>query len=220
MFEQEIGVIIKRFDHTSKYAVITKNMGKIILIVAQRTTKSPLSTGSIVSFGFKHINQSTYVTHIIEVLTVLQPQTFADVAWFHHMAEMSYYFVPLGQSSTELCSFLCACINFVACSHIFGADWLMTQKLLTGTFFMVLGFFPDQADKSFIVPLNLVLFLFVDISNVEKVECVRQYGKNCTAEQLAKLNDWCLGCIKTHPRVLMFKTITGMYQKKESLSEV
>jgi hypothetical protein len=117
-----------------------------------------------------------------------------NLEFFHHILELSYYFIPLDNPVPEIFDLLSILyrIDYKFCSLLF-------QSAFIGKFFVLLGITPQEnADDAFII--NTLRYRSLE-------ELVAQLS--CT-QMSSILKNWIYRCIAEHPRMHYFKTLAWL----------
>ncbi len=187
MFLDSIGIILKKHDLSPyKITVLDKLQGKIECI----TTNGNLSVGALITYNMR---QQGLTTFLAENSLIYIPLALAraDMLFFHHIIELSYYFTQIGDCSKKLFDLL----SFLYSTE----DTIMTQQYKKCFLFKLLSSMditPEvvETPEAFIMQLTSL--------SLEQLNEV-----NITISDEKELDRWLWCCVWQHPYVNEFKTV-------------
>jgi len=190
---KHIGIVLrKNTKGISTFFILDKDLGKI----HAASDRSDISCGSLIMYNFVQHHSVAYIgsINIVELPTI---QSIDDLIFFHHVLELAYYFIPLGNNTPEIFDLLLFLYTSLDKLYTYGH-----KKLFLCKFFAHLGFYPewDRGQKKF---FHLVRTLYID-TLLESLDLFLE----------RKLDRWLDYCISLHPCVDCFKTVSFFMGRK------
>lgn len=187
MFLDSVGIILKKNDvSSSKIIILDKIQGKIECIAPG----VPLSVGSLITYTLQNRG---FIHFISNINLVYVPLSLArtDMLFFHHVLELLYYFVHIGNHSQEafdLLAFLYTTEDTMMSVHY---KKIFIFKLLT-----CVGSIPEIA--------RLHTEYLQHLANVSIKQLI---DITLSASEEKELDQWLWCCVWQHPYVKEFKTV-------------
>ncbi len=190
-------IVLRHFvPHTSIISLFDSELGRIKARASLTGTCNRLEkicAGAVVNYTIKNLNEQYTSVELLELINV--PFEFARnrLQFLHHLLELCHYFLPLECRTTkniyELIFFLYSVTDLSFTSHV--------QKLFLFRFFGLLGICPE--DKEF----RSSLFYSLITCSLEELTKLHIGSDN---ERL--LDVWLINCVRDHPMVSSFKTVS------------
>lgn len=209
----DVGIVLKSLLPTkSKISLLSRAHGKLHFSV--RGVKNPhrFSPGMALRFGYK--SQQKRFLNDVEVLYIPfvrdneHDKKISNLYWLHHLLEICYYFVPLGEPCREVFGLIQYAFDIKRCSDLFEPYFCLVQKIFLVRLFVYLGFFPPRRLVYLISLFDDVVLIFLDSSNEQKVSSLKQSLGNIDKKTSLEIDDWIGSCLRDHPLVMRFKTLS------------
>lgn len=208
MEKRERGIVIKTFyPHKQKVSVITQAMGKINLVCPSSLVEK-IRPGMSLACNPEILNETTYHSGAVEIIHSPVFSSQQDFYCFHHLAELSYYAVPLANPCDEIFAMLDQALRRLEMGVFAGQEQTFFHELTIARFLVLIGFYPNQHELS---------SLFVDFAKSDTLHCLRACMQNGNDQQEA-LNLWIMQCLHSHPCCKLFKTLSFMYTQEPTFS--
>lgn len=202
MSQEHHAIILKSFfPHKHTLSLLTKEQGKIKLVILNSKKIQRLGPGASISF---HANN--HITIDAQIINTPYFKNLEDMYWLHHLLELCYYFIPLGEECLDQFIVLQSALALVA-----ETKNVVNKKLITGLLLTTLGFYPPSS-LAFLFELKKILSSCIDFIPHKKIEFLTRHLKQLDNKQMGELDEWILACITSHPRYEMFKTIIFIYK--------
>lgn len=206
------GIVLKRLTpSTHKFSVLTRDAGKITLVILNNQSIKQINMGTVIAFYILEQNNVMISTERVEIIVTPMPPQAVDIYWLHHLLELCYYFVPPGQPADDIFRFLLNCFSLLNYQQYCYDDWELVKHVCTAILINMVGFYPPDHLQNPIITLQKPLMMFVDFTGEQKVEFCRNSHQVLHVLSPVQLEAWLLKCIQSHPRINMFKTINFVY---------
>lgn len=203
---QQLGLVLKNFfPEQNKLAILTRNFGRLDLLVASQSTSklaiTKISYGMLIGFtgatgaelDSANFTKSTGV-HKFKITTVelvyLPTVLPAQLLFWHQLLELIFYTVPVGlyiPGFFEQIGLVSANLNLFSHS---GQKLLILCKVLS-----LLGIYPVDY-QNFPLELQVLIRQPIDISTYQKIDLGWE----------SVLQQWWQTSMAAHPKVKFFKT--------------
>ena len=188
MIKRHEGIILKNYQPKKhKIGVFDKNLGRIECLAPYGADYIPV--GTLIAY-FPLNSRYLYDLEGLEVREVPLNLARYDFYFFHHILELSYYFLPLGSPAESIF----VMVHFLLNSY----DKISTdlqKKLFLLRFFVQLGIYPEE-EFSLGDSFHYLLSQPIEVMLVQRVQIPEQ-----------ALERWLFSCIETHPQKAKFKTM-------------
>lgn len=194
--EKNKGFVLKIFD-TGWLSIFDYQLGRIECKIAQQKMSYIINNGALLNYYFSK-NKKSFHIDAVELQDIPFSLASQDIYFFHHMLELSYYFLPMEYPHYEIFELLI----YLFCNRSGSLLTLLQKKIILSKFFADLGLFSEETydQDSFFGRL---------IS--QPIESILN---ECVDERVQKLIEhWILSCIALHPYRNQFKTTYFMGQK-------
>lgn len=216
---EDFGIVLRSFlPYKNKISVLTQRFGKSNLIVRPATGRfnrrrngSNLSAGIAIKFFTKP--GSTTLVSRFEVLIVPSMPLGPHLYWFHHLLEICYYFIPVGDISVDVFKLLRYALELSEKSYVFDPYFHVVRKVFLLKILILLGFYPSRsAAPNDLIEVSYlfkdVVLVILDSSNIQKVRSLHVLLGNVSKQTIKEIDKWVLGCLYEHPHVEYFKTLS------------
>lgn len=139
MEELHTGIVLRASsEFKSALTLLDEQLGKIEGLVVRRKPVEKLFHGALISYSLKK-NRSKYMLSDVRIVDMPEYLAREHFLFFHHVLELSDYFLPWDQQATALFHLL----------HVLYTDPEMVgtkraQKVFLCHFFKRLGMYPDE----------------------------------------------------------------------------
>ncbi len=181
------GIVLKNYlPHKYKLSVLDCNLGRIEALVRNKKIIESLAHGAHIEY-MPIVQQPFYCLEGLELIDSPFIWAVQDLAFFHHMLEIAYFFLPLHAPMPTIFELFVTIYNLKALSEY-------EKKLIICKFFAVIGIYPDNAHTYFPALFSLISSSRDIILN--EVEMIHTH----------ELTAWIKACIAVHPYAHRFKT--------------
>lgn len=200
LFGIHTGIVLKKYAHKNKIALLDKALGRIDGILFAR---QEFAIGAQLSYSLdEHLG--TYFIVSCEVIDVPLMLGKYDVYFLHHVLEVCYYSVQLGsvdQAVFDIIIFLY--------KH-FSPLWSMAaKKIVIFRLFIAIGYYVDHQllRKPSIIalcamPIDKLFGVIIDLDDVLD-----------DVNDIKDMRDWLCECLMEHPYGDQFKTVNFLYKE-------
>ncbi len=194
--EKNKGFVLKIFD-TGWLSVLDSQLGRIECKLVRRKTPYIVNNGALVHYIISK-NRKLFQLDALELQHIPFFLASQDIYFFHHILELSYYFLPLEYPHDDIFELLV----YLFCNSAGLTLTGFQKKILLSKFFAYLGLFSEDVYDQNAFFKRLISQPIESILN------------ECFDERIQKLIEhWILGCIALHPHRNQFKTIYFMGKK-------
>lgn len=214
ILETATAIILKTFVTGScKVSAFTHDHGKILLTVLDPTYARRARVGSTIAYAPRRFAQESYITDRISLIA--QPLLLHehDLAWQHHLLELTYYFAPLYQTTPEVYQLLQHSLFSPLRQQLTPEEHAVLHLLTIGSLLTIFGHYPPTPFTTALASTKQLLTTTVDIPPATYVELLRCYAPILTTQATQSFHGWLLDCIKGHPRASSFKTVPFVYNR-------
>jgi len=185
---KQIGILLCKDNRNSKrFFILDKKLGKFCAL----SDRSDISCGSLMTYNLSKRN-SWMTLHHIDVLELPVIQNLDDLIFFHHVLELSYYFIPLAKMANDIFDLLFFLYTPPEKFNCNGSKKLFLCKL-----FAHLGFYPEDNQIPIFI-FRLIRFEYIDAL----------INKSIDLSLERKLDQWLDYCIAIHPCANCFRTLS------------
>jgi hypothetical protein len=189
--QKNCGIVLRNYHpYKQKISIFDKEHGRIEAFMnnTRSDIAEQLNHGTIIHYHLSLL-PSLYKIHEIEIFSIPFALAKYDLIFFHHILELSYYFLPPCAAAPETFDLIMYLFN--TATHTFD------KQLILFRFFISLGMYPEQ------IPLEKNYFQYLASQKLEV------FFKEKLDEMHHKvLESWLLQCIAMHPYKNQFKTIS------------
>jgi hypothetical protein len=193
--KQHCGIVLKKhFSKKRTISVLDNQVGRIDYV----PNTEDICVGALLSYWVTQRKGVSFI-HSIEKLNVPLGLGKNDILFLHHVLEICYYFVPVGDEAHHL---------YTLMEQLYMLEQYPMSKLYQKSFLVILfyrlGIYPR--DKKFQQPR------FYQMA-AGSIDFIVQQGLDLTFEQ--ELNDWLYDCLSHHPALAHFKTVHFLQESRE-----
>lgn len=193
---RDVGIILKSLlPYKYKISVLSRYSGKVSVPVSRA-----FSPGTIISLPAP-----------IEVLHVPLSPLDKHLAWIHHLLEICYYFVPLHSACPDVFRLLQYSLKLGVQSNVFEPHFYIVKRICLVRLLVLLGFYPNNKLVFLLGLFDDLVAASLDSSNDQKVRSLRSSFEAVTEKMIQEIDKWMLYCLKEHPHVKQFKTLSFFY---------
>lgn len=180
-------IVLKNlYPKTMKISILDRDGGKKVAV----PHRHDLAPGTIISYSARPSGRLVFAQSI-ELLDVPCTRTFAELAFMHHVLELTHYFAPLEQHITGLYDLL---------DLVYRKPYLFTavayKKVFLAHLFICFGMWPYDKKLQLFFSQNFVL-----------KPLDTQEANNVHLMQEEALDEWLRECVAQHPARGQFKTL-------------
>jgi hypothetical protein len=191
---KNMAIVLKSYlPQKHKLCLLDDELGKIMAV----PNRDDIGYGAFIMYQTREQN-GMYFMHAIEIIDLPLVLGRDDILFVHHVLELCYFFIPLGEQVTGLCQLLVKLYN---CEKMI--QNVQAKKVFLFQFFASLGLYPDGV--RFQTPYFHKL-AFASIDNIAL------YPIDLMIEQ--ELDSWLMSCIALHPCTHNFKTVHFLQQNR------
>lgn len=210
MNSRELGLVIKRFfPAKNKVGILSRSSGRINAVVKSDYHLQRLCPGHFISYQPVKLSTSgtTQVIESVEIVLLPFDGMTGHLIWLHHLLEVCYYFVPLQSPCVELFDHIVIACDALAHSELqpYSAQ---LKRIVMVRLFALLGMNLDKQLISMAALFNHIHQLSIDSHKSAALDSFKAACQSLTSTQLQCADAWALACIKTHPNVSSFKTLS------------
>jgi hypothetical protein len=212
-FTGDLGIVLKTFlPYKCKISVLSRNAGKVNIIVSRDAIKQIFSPGSIVSF-FYTASRSDFFVQKVEFLYVPMG-SIEDLCWIHYLLEICYYFLPLNAACVDAFRLIKYALELGNRSSIFEPYFFIVKRICLVRLLMVIGFYPPNRLLYLIGLFDDMVRVSLDSSNAQKVRLLHTSFEGITDQMVKDIDAWVLLCLQEHSHIAHFKTLLFFYSEK------
>jgi hypothetical protein len=187
VFSDSVGIILRNNSASNnKVIILDKIQGKIECI----TTMPSLSVGSLITYNIRQ-KQATHFISDSALIYIPLSLAQADILFFHHVLELVYYFIQIGDCAKEVFDLLAFLYSASIVTMTQQAKKFFLLKLLTS-----LGSVPEHNE----IRTKVITYL-----NTMDIKQLNEIIIDTTSEK--ELDRWLWCCVWQHPYVNEFKTV-------------
>lgn len=185
--EKNKAIVLKTYlPQKYKLCVLDSDLGKVMTV----PNRSDIGNGALILY-FPREQQMLYFMHGIEIIDSPLMLAKEDILFIHHVLELCYFFVPIGERVPQLFVLLMALYTSQTLLHT-----IIAKKVFLFQFFACLGLYPEGA--RFQTPyFHQLAMASIDNIALSPIDLV--------IEQ--ELDEWLRSCIALHPCTHNFKTV-------------
>lgn len=185
------GIILRNYiPKKQKLSILDSNLGRIECISLNSKNNHRLFSGAFINYTLKKFNMY-YVVENTNIIDFPQDLIDHNFAFFHHVLELCYYFLPLDQEASDIFEL----INLCYLKSNLTSNKL-AKNIFLCKFFSILGIYPSDYLAN-----NSEFYKF--ISGPINIDLDFQENKNFNI--FAKR--WLLECVNSHPNIERLKTV-------------
>ncbi len=207
MQKKELGLVLKRFyPQKQKLAVLCSSRGRVDIVTRPYQKMFQIWPGMLISFFYSNSVKNIHFADNIEILMSPLIKKASCLDWLHHFLELCYYFVPSEKPSPQVFNCLYAFLRISRLEEEFKDYIEVIKKVFLVKLLSINGFYPED---DFLVCLSLydqLTFLYIDFSDTQKVEFLKQNLEQLKRHKIKNINDWVVDCMSSHPYFKNFKT--------------
>lgn len=195
--EKNKAIILKTYlPQKYKVCLLDVRLGKILAV----PNRDDIGYGSLLLYVARQTsgNNNLYFMHTIDLIDMPLQIAIDDILFLHHVLEMCYFFVPLGEYVDGL---------FDLIILLYTSDNLLQNATLKKIFlfqlFARLGLYPEE--QKFQHP-------YFHYLATTSIDIIAQCPINLMIE--AELEVWLLQCIEVHPLASSFKTVNFLHDNR------
>ncbi len=186
MHYQRTGIILKHLS-LHKVALLDKQHGRLDGIFFK-----PLHVGSLMKYAIEKERGTMIYLADCQIIDLPFALARDDILFWHHVLELCFYFVPLGNFIPQL---------FELCTFLYTVDtetcWrTQSKKLYLFRLLTTIGVYPRLPQWP---PARLHYFMSLPVSAIAGEILDEQHEKT--------LGEWLRVCVADHPAVAKFKTV-------------
>ncbi len=195
--ERDEGVVLR---HSGKrVGLLTRNKGRIDVLLFPKKGPSKLSCGTIISYSYKQRDRGWLIIENDEIEH--SPLVFArqDIYFLHYLLEVCYFFIPTGSGGKGVFVLLEEIYrNFKAFEHP------VLKKMVLCKLLAHLGLCPEEPT----IQSHAEILLEVPIDNIETSTLQLVFE--------GVLDEWITWCICAHPQGKWFKAMPSLIKSEDS----
>ncbi len=185
------GIVLRNYyPYKQKISLFDKDHGRIEACINNMRFNhaQQLNNGTIIQYHIT-LYPSPCKIHDLDIVSIPFELAKHDLVFFHHILELSYYFLPHGAAAPDTFDLILYLFN--AAHHTFN------KQLILFRFFISLGMYPEHIpfERNY---FNYLASQKLDIFFKEKLDEIHH----------KVLESWLLQCIAMHPNKNQFKTIS------------
>jgi hypothetical protein len=185
--KKHTGIIIKTyFTKTRKCALLDYEMGMVEAI----PSSDKLSPGSMIEYALVKGSQEKFFLQEIDLINIPLHLARQDILFFHHILELSYFFMLEGSHVPGMYDLLCRLFHE---TKTYSLDF---KLLFLFKFFVLLGRFPYESKYQTV--------FFQDLAH-KPIDTIINYSIDWNSKR--ELREWIVSCVMDHPYVQGLKTI-------------
>jgi hypothetical protein len=207
--QKEFAFVLRSFPATSrKICALTKTAGKADLLIhttlryGQQLLPGALFSGSILPEA-----KMVWRVNSIEVVMYPMPSTLDYFYLFHHILELSYYFLPLHMPCSDLFRFIYNLFMLFAKDSLGDTHFLAFKGICMLKFLVLSGFYPNKELCKYLDLFDLLVGVSIDLPEDQKVKFVKQELKKISDKSIRVINEWVMHSLEKHPCNHLFKTV-------------
>lgn len=206
---QEVAYVIKRFfPNRQKVALLTRSTGRINAALKQQEECMRLWPGMIITCSLC-LEGGHWVASQVTIHSTPEGFDHECIAWLHHILELCYYFLPLESPCPDVFLFLKKCHRIILQSSLCrGNTKVVLKKMCSIKFLSLIGFYAQEEICGYLTLFQELSEPFVDFTSQQKVEFLEH---KLHVLKVEVMDEWIVGCLKSHPMFKTFKTITSNY---------
>lgn len=189
--QKNCGIILRTYyPYKQKISLFDKEHGRIEVCINIANTKHAhqLNNGTILYYSLT-LHPSPCKIDTIEVIAIPFELAKHDLVFFHHILELSYYFLPPGAAAPDTFDLIMYLFNTVT--------YTFDKQLILFRFFISLGMYPEH------IPFEKSYFHYLASQKLEIF-----FQEKLDEMHHKVLESWLLQCIAMHPHKNQFKTIS------------
>jgi hypothetical protein len=185
--EKNKAIVLKSYlPGKYKLCVLDQDLGKVMTV----PNRQDIGNGALILYHPRE-QQMLYFMHGIEIIDSPLVLAKEDILFVHHVLELCYFFLPLGDSVPEVFALLMALYTSQALLHT-----VVAKKVFLFQFFACLGLYPEGS--RFQTPyFHQLALLSIDNIALHPIDLVIEH----------ELDEWLRSCIALHPCTQNFKTV-------------
>jgi hypothetical protein len=198
--------------------VLTKEQGKMNLVISSFASCHRLWPGSLISFSPEKFSNTLKNSHSfqssherIDILYVPSVLTGHRLSLIHHILEFCYYFFPLHEPCEPVFELLMRIIQVTAHSAPKQYEILL-QRLCIVELLSYSGFFIPEEFVQLQYLFRRICGKAVDEANAARISLTRILETEEDVALICFLDAWILKALQKHPNFNFFKTILFIYK--------
>lgn len=185
---QRCGIVLKRFNSLHKIALLDQDFGRVNAIV----TKAPC-VGSLLSYTIERESGNNIFLSQCSITNLPFALARQDVLFWHHVLELSFYFVPIGYKIDSLFKQLQFLYNVDIDRH-----WnAQSKKLYLFKLLAAIGLY--EALPQLVPETRVNQLLALPLQNILHEQLDKKSEK--------VVDEWLRTCIAEHPQMGNFNTV-------------
>ncbi len=189
--QKNCGIVLRNYyPYKQKISLFDKEHGRIdaTLIKHRSGVLQQLNNGTVLRYTIGEQSTISKI-HDVEIMTIPFELAKHDLNFFHHILELSYYFLPPNAAAPDTFDLIMYLFNTAA--HTFN------KHLILFRFFISLGIYPEN------IPFKKSYFTHLASQGLEAF-----FKEKLDEIHHKVLESWLLQCIAMHPYKDHFKTIS------------